>query len=265
MNKGERAELLVQLSLVSMRDLGLSLGNLKVVSVGFSNEYGKIPNDDLEEIKKGNFIYHEMDDSSLAKFCKTIGISKAATGAKADVYINKIGYSLKSNNAAPPAIVNHTARPGFVNVFQRINKNIQGLDKIIDEYWKLRLSGQIGEDIPNSNPLSPFKNHKEYLRPIINYFLFTGTGSKVSEHQAEYILAFGNPNLINKDYKVYNESDAINLFWDKMFFSLRSKKGMNKFPNLSKKQMPLFDSYQRWTKEPEKGKYKGALHIRVSK
>lgn len=39
MNKGERAELLVQLSLVSMRDLGLSLGNLKVVSVGYSYRF----------------------------------------------------------------------------------------------------------------------------------------------------------------------------------------------------------------------------------
>ena len=40
---------------------------------------------------------------------------------------------------------------------------------------------------------------------------------------------------------------------------------MNNFPNLSKKQMPLFDNYNRWTQEPEKGKYKGALHIRVGK
>ena len=44
------------------------------------------------------------------------------------------------------------------------------LDKIINKYWKLRISNQITEDCGNNNVLSPFKDHKETLRPYIEYF-----------------------------------------------------------------------------------------------
>ena len=75
-----------------------------------------------------------------------VGIEKARTSSKADISVNGISYSLKEINGSPPAIVNHTPRHGFENVCSTIGVSIDELDKIIEEYWDLRLSGQIKQD-----------------------------------------------------------------------------------------------------------------------
>ena len=48
--------------------------------------------------------------------------------------------------------------------------NIAPLDEMIKEYWNLRKSGKITEDITNTSPISPFRKYKEYLKPILEYF-----------------------------------------------------------------------------------------------
>ncbi len=54
--------------------------------------------------------------------------------------------------------------------------------------------------------------------------------------------------------------------WDKLIFSLRSKKGIpNNYPDVtSKKLIPLKSSIAKWTKHID-GAYRGALHIRTKK
>ncbi|NLE05562.1 MAG: hypothetical protein GX638_12280, partial [Crenarchaeota archaeon] len=179
---------------------------------------------------------------------------------KADVYINNIGYSVKSLQSAPPALVNHTARDGWERACSYVNESIVELDNIIKEYWEKRNSGIISEDIRNSNPLSPFRNHKEYMTKILNYFLFTGSGSRISPSPAEYILEFDNP-LNTKTWSIYKD-EYLDKFWNNLIFSLRSSKGMGNYPNIKDPNKKA--SMEKWTVLYE-GAYKGALHVRVGK
>ena len=52
------------------------------------------------------------------------------------------------------------------------------LDEMVSEYWDLRTNGVIGEDIQINDSRCPFGNSqqkKEYLKDLINYFLFDGS------------------------------------------------------------------------------------------
>lgn len=257
MNQGERDELITQIKLIELRDKKIPFNGMQISSVGFANkEYQSLPKD----FNIDNLL--NIEDSDLLGFSNKLGIKKSPAGAKADAYINGEGYSLKSNNSAPPALVNHTTRPGFERV---ANADISILDDIIDNYWTLRKSGKIKEDISNSDILSPFNAYKEELKPILNYFLFKGSGSKLSKYQADYILSVVNPLDVNT-WKIYDESNALDIIWDKLIFSLRASKGMpSGYPdNLSIRMQPLKTSIDKWT-ELSSNKYRGALHIRAKK
>ncbi len=190
-------------------------------------------------------------------FLKTI-FPKAPTGTKADLEINGIKYSVKNKLGAKSAIVNHTNRAGFLRVFKLLNLDISQLDKIIDKYWKMRISGEIKEDINNRDINSPFAKNKEYLKPILEYFLFTGTGSKDSNFPADMMLIFDEPED-TENYIILNKSQAVDSLWDDLTFSIRSKKGMPKVynPIEHKDLSPWVRTYQSSAKLP-----KGALHIR---
>ena len=174
------------------------------------------------------------------------------------MYINKIPYSIKSLEKSPPALVNHTARPGWERVCGVINEPIDKLDEIIDKYWSLRNDGIINEDIINSDINSPFKENKEYLSKILNYFLFRGSGSKDSLYPAKFILDFKNP-LDIYTWEIWGEN-YINEHWDRFIFSVRSKKGMGKYPNIT--DIKKKESMDKWVMLCG-DKYKGALHVRV--
>lgn len=256
MNTGERNELLIKLRLVEMRMHNNSAGifnHEKIKSVGFDGkEYLDIPS--------GYENYSTLPDNDLNTLAKITHISKAGIYDKADVYINGIGYSIKSLNAAPPALVNHTARDGWERVCSNVSCDIRQLDNIIAKYWDLRLNGDITEDVNNSNPHSPFAPHKDYLLPILNYFLFKGSGSRDSKHPADYILDFTDP-IDETTWEKYGD-DYIDSHWDKLVFSLRSSKGMGKYPNI--KNLAKKKSMEKWTVY-HSGGYKGALHVRVAK
>ena len=256
MNIGERNELLIKLRLVEMRMQGTSatiFNNQKIISVGFNDiEYKDLPS--------GKINYSSLSDTQLQSITKSIGIGKASTFDKADVYINGVGYSIKSLSSAPPALVNHTARPGWERVCSDIGCSIKPLDKIIEEYWNLRKSGVITEDIGNNHTKSPFVAHKSYLLPILNYFLFKGSGLKASKHQADYILDFTDP-IDETTWQKYG-NNYLDTHWNKLVFSLRSSKGMGNYPNI--KDQSKKASMAKWT-EFYSGGYKGALHVRVTK
>lgn len=192
-------------------------------------------------------------------------IMKAPTVAKRDVMVNGKGYSLKSTRAAPPAIVNHSTREKWIRVCERVGAQIDTLDEMVSEYWELRTHSKIGEDVPSSNYRCPFGNtekRRQYLKALINYFLFDGTGSKDSSYPADYILEFDYP-LAVETWKILDRDSAFDSMWPKMIFSIRAKKGMpTNYPRMwDVKKKALIDPWVRFINE----KYRGALHIRVKR
>lgn len=192
MNIGEIDERLVKLRLIELSikkpHLIINGQQLNINTVGWKRQvYSNLPcNADLETIKKaadkGNYI-------PLENLCLQVGICKAPARSKSDVYINGKGFSIKSHRAAPPAIVNHTPRNGWLRVAKELGyTDITVLDGIIDDYWELRTSGIIQEDIQNNDPDSPFNSHFKYLKPFLEYFLFKGTGSYDSSDPADELL-----------------------------------------------------------------------------
>ncbi len=261
-NTGEYNEILVKLRLIQLRDQKKSIkingSYTKIDSVGmYGIEYSSLPTkiatkDDLQALSNA-----EIDN--IATKC---GATKSKTRDKADVMINGEGYSIKSLQTAPPALVNHTTRPGWENVCTQVGVSIKQLDTIIDKYWNLRTSGDIKEDVSNGLPTSPFHAHKNYLKPILNYFLFTGSGSGKSSNPAKYMLDIENP--VNEDTWTIYGKDFLdkNFHWEKLIFSVRSKKGMGNYPNIkdaNKKQ-----SIEKWTKLHQ-GSHRGALHVSLGK
>lgn len=255
MNSGERDELIIKLVLIDMRDKHISWKNMSITSVGFDAvEYKDLPND-------FSFKKLEGDDNYLINVCKYVGVQKAGVNDKADVYINKIGYSLKSLSAAPPALVNHTNRAGFEVACKHANIDIKDLDVLIKNYWKLRVAGEIMEDVTNGNPKSPFACHKDVIGPVLSYFLFEGSGKGLSPHKADYILDYRNP-IDSTTWHKYSPDDAVDLLWTRLVFSMRSKKGMPTNYNPITFCGKNADSIKQWVVTMN-GSHKGALHIRV--
>lgn len=253
MNHGERNELIKKIKLIEMRDTNIPLSNGTVInSVGFNREYTPLPSD---------FVWDGIneDDDRLLEICENLLVTKSPANSKSDVYINSHGYSLKSFSSANPAIVNHTTRPGFETACTNSGMDINELDNLIDNYWTLRESGIITEDIPNSHLNSPFKDAKDLLKPILEYFLFDGTGRGPSTEPAHFILSHTNP-LDSETWSVINHDDAVDLFWDRLVLSIRPK-GMprNYTADYNGVNAP---SINRWTRLSG-GKYRGALHVRV--
>ena len=258
MNAGERDEIIVQLKLIQLRDNNFYINDIGLLtSIKLDYEYKTFPQGlDINTVVN----YSDTQLKSIASQC---GISKAGGRLKADTIINGEPFSLKSKNYAPPALVNHTTRPGFEFAGKHAGGDIYKLDAIIEEYWEKRMEKIIGEDVSNSHIHSPFKGGKEIIRPFLNYFLFDGTGSGLSKMPANRILEFTDPLNIDT-WHIYDKINAIDMYWDKLFFSLRAKKGMPiNYPNItSKKIIPFKSSISKWTKYID-GDYRGALHIRT--
>lgn len=201
--------------------------------------------------------YEKLLEKRDYNFLKKI-FPKAPTGSKADLEINGIRYSVKNSLGAKSAIVNHTNRGGFLKIFNLLNLDISKLDEIINEYWDKRISGIIKEDTKNQDSNSPFAKHKVYLKPIIEYFLFTGTGRGKSNFPADKMFIFSEPED-TLEYKILTQSQAVDDIWDNLTFSVRSKKGMpRKYdPKKDTDLTPWIRFYPTKTSSP-----KGALHIR---
>ena len=153
MNVGERDELIFKIYMTYKRDYGEALFGEIIDSVSFDGEeFGSLPEGfDLRSMFR-------MDDFALDRLASSLGINKAPTGAKADVYINGEGVSLKSLAAAPAALVNHTARPGFEFACANANTSIDLLDDIVEDYWDKRIQGIITEDTRMSDINCPFRD-----------------------------------------------------------------------------------------------------------
>ena len=268
MNKGERDELLIKIKLLVMQKNNEPIPGIGTIEslINPSSENGQKSLAFGQKIQFNNLnsTLNEIDkynDEELNNYAIKIGFQKASTFAKADIIINHLGVSLKSTRNAPPALVNHTTRPGFEFASNNYSGDIYELDKIINEYWTLRLSNNIKQDVKAID--APFMNKKEIIKPFLNYFLFYGSGSKISSHPAKIILSFESP-LDTNSWKIYDESNSIDHYWNKLVFSMRSK-GMPKgYPNISSRMKEKKTSIDIWTNYIN-DKYKGSLHIRAEK
>ena len=68
---------------------------------------------------------------TLKKLSNKLGIEKSSPKSKADIHINEISYSIKYMSAAPPSIINHTTRKGFVRIATKLNLNISDEEAVI--------------------------------------------------------------------------------------------------------------------------------------
>ncbi len=250
-NKGEYDEMRVKLHLIELRDLQktIKIGKKNIVITKVENA-GK----SCKSLPQGT-ILSNLSDEKIEQLAKKVGALKSPSGSKADVFVNGLGISVKSHRGANPAFLNHTHRAGFLKVCQRVGVNITVLDAIIKNYWDKRKRGLINEDVKNDDNNSPFKDYLDYLRPIINYFLFRGTAQKDSMFPADYVLDFENP--LNEDEWCFTKDDYIDKIWENVVFSIRSKGMPNSYP----KGINSAD-IKPWV-EKINGKYKGALHARV--
>ena len=255
-NIGEYDELRIKLRLIELRDrhqeITIDGTSLEIDSIGLEREFLSLPTG--TDIQK-------LSDLQVEVLANKVGAGKAKGSYKADVNINGNGYSVKSHRSAPPAIVNHTPRWGWYRICQQIGVDISILDNMVEDYFDLRRRGIISEDIYNSDKRSPFGKNKEYLRPILNYFLFKGTGAKDSEYPAKYVLDCGDPYDIST-WKIHDENDYLDIFWDDMKFSMRNK-GFEAYPYTRRGDLWKTPLSEPWAMMFD-GSFKGSLHVRVN-
>lgn len=245
-NRGEENELFLKAFLLQQMFLGNSIPPFgRIADLSFGPGY-PVP----EWKTKYNALLSDYE--ALRQL-----LPKAPTGYKADFGINGKAYSAKYTNAAKSALVNHTARPGFKRVCEEVNADISFLDQLVEDYWEKREAGIIMEDISNADEKSPFRDHKEYFKPILSYFLFKGTGSKASEYQADFVLKFADPFNPNT-YQILSQNEIVDEVWPTLVFSIRSKKGMP--TSYSPEAYPDVAPWVRY--RPGDTNPKGALHIR---
>lgn len=254
MNIGEKDEVLTKLGFIYKRDKGVE--NIKSVAVG-DKECKTLP-DSIHQLSD-LLLLNDEQLIAIAKYC---GCYKSPSTHKADVVVNGVGVSLKSLRGAPPAVLNHTSRFGLQRVCGMCNEGIQEvLDDVVKEYHQLRRAGAINEDVHNDLDISPFRRYKDELKEFINYFVFKGTGFRDSKFPAQYVVDVDDP-FDTSTWKVYDENNFVDENWDKLVFSMRSSKGMGKYPNVHKDRK---DCMSVWAEEHIIGKYSGALHIRLKK
>jgi len=260
MNIGEKNELLLKIYLTYLRDnnpkLETCFGLIK--SVGFGEkEYKSCPKDIDFDSLENNSDNKKKVEEKIEEINKSLNIEKSSPQNKADIYINKIAYSIKYMDAGKPSIVNHTTRKGFLRIAKQLKLNIRDLDDLIKIYWDLRNSDEITEDCSNLNEKSPFKDKKEILKPYIEYYCFTGTGSRDSKHPAQKLVRF-NCYSNHTSWKIIEKSKAIDEIWDGLYFCMRDikKGGIKNYENHPDKSI-----LKPWTKFSS-GKFRGALSVR---
>lgn len=255
MNQGDKDEYLIKLFLVECRE------NKRAIPIGDHIQVVESVENSKHEVigvPERVFDWNKINPGLLVFLCEKIHAGKAGSFYKADVFINGIGISVKSQRGSAPSIINHTSREKILRVMKSINSPIEPLDHIVNRYWCLRLNGG-GEDVSGINSNNPFtvgengETHLYYLKPLLNYFTFKGTGTRDSSAPASYVLSIGNPNDTST-WVYYTEDNFVDSVWEKLVFSIRAK-GL---------PAVITEDIQPWVKEIN-GDKKGALSVRVKK
>lgn len=259
MNAGERDELLAIFTLLHACGRGRGVDGFDTIkSVG---RRARVYRDWRNELGEPGQLRH-TSDARIAQVAAALGVTKASGVEKADVHINGVGVSLKSHRKAPPALVNHTTRPGWQFAAANVDVAIDSLDSAVARYWAQRQAGDIKEDVLNSGPASPFWAARTELAPMLRYFMFAGTGTRRSVAPAEIVLEFTDPTDL-ATWICREPSTVVDELWPRLVFSLRSDKGMPKdYPDVSSRYAKTKSSIARWTVYWQ-NEYRGALHVRV--
>lgn len=258
-NKGERDEYLLKLFLIECRQKSLPVpigDSMQVVrSVGSKKrEYGSLT---------FQLDWKQLEAEELISVCASVYATKAGYNEKADVFINGIGISVKSERGGNPSIINHTTRDKILRVMNSIKAPIAPLDSMVGNYWKLRLARKINEDTCISDINCPFSHPDENacltaLKPLINYFAFDGTGTKDSDAPAQLILSLADPMNVNT-WTYFDKTTFIFAVWKKLVFSIRGKATPIEIDEKNAAHLLM----KPWIRISE-GTLKGALSVRVS-
>jgi len=262
--KIENQYLLAQINVYKNKNLNIGekdeiLLMMQLFNINLNKQFDKLVSIFGDEASKGI----EFIDMNTGNIIKNYNFVKSKIIYKADCKIRmcktNITYniSIKSQNGAHYAVINHT--PRTAKIFSKIGflyEYLDSLDKILKEYIDKRKNGIIHEDtsINNISCLKESKIKSDFINVLL-YFIFIGSGKGVSKCPANSIINYKNEEIIfikcenDKDKKTYIEN-----ILDKIIISLRDK-GMPK---------NITDYSRPWIFETNNSKYKGSLHIRIN-
>ena len=152
----------IVLKLVQLRDTHKN--NINSVQCE-GKELKSIPN--IESLKIGN-----LSVANKKTLCKEIGYSQTSRGKKCDITINGKRTAIRCMNYTDRALVNHSTRPKYEKVCNRLGLSIDELDSIIDHYIERRKNRFFNEDCFYYSTLNPFIPHKEYLKELLTFMAF---------------------------------------------------------------------------------------------
>nr|AYC64168.1 hypothetical protein [Johnson-sea-linkia profunda] len=247
-NFGEFGECFIKAQLLCFQNQNIR------TAFGYIQKLENAPDQLIHNKKLTLFQLHTFTNAELINCFLKSNILKSKNLSKADIFINNQGVSMKIFQQGSPTIINHTHRPNFLRVLEYLKLDIQTLDTC--EYHSLRQNNKIGEDIINSHPLSPFHKFKSYFTPILQYFLFNGSGRGLSKFPAEIVLfvkQMDSGSLPQNWFWFPNSQQFIDEIWDFLIFSIRDK-GLNyeKRSCESQKKMDP-DQYRKTQKLKKKG------------
>lgn len=245
MNKGENGEICVIKMLITIKD-----------------DYKKLINIFGEDAVNGIEIYNM---TTLEPISNINSITKSKSISKSDCLIkikkiNKFIYiSIKCHHGSSPSIINHT--PRSAKVFQINNvlySELNNLDKLIELLNIYRKEGIVGEDIC-INKIVISDDIKNSLISTIRYFMFDGSGSKLSKYPCTAILEVTKPSdILTYKYTLCDTINSqhayINSIYDRVVISMRDK-GMPTKRNILCEPWIFKHNKQNIIK------YKGSLHI----
>lgn len=258
-NCGEIGECILKAQLLCLQNQHIR------TAFGYIQKLENEPDQLIKNKKLTLFKLYTFTKAELISCFVESNILKSKNTSKADIFINNQGVSIKILGLpeGEQTIINHTHRQNFLRVLQDLKLDIQTLDICISEYHYLRQNNKIGEDILNSNPLSPFQKYKSYFTPILKYFLLDGSGRGLSGLPAETILLAKQIATPQNWYCFPHSQQFIDKIWDFLVFSIRDK-GLSyeKRNRESQKKMdPWVHQYR--SKKTQKMKKKGCLHVRI--
>ena len=191
-------------------------------------------------------------------------IKKAAARSKADLVIQfkqteRVRYiSMKSMSGAKPSLLNHTPRSAktFKTTLQPV---LGGIDELAKEYNQKRTNKEIGEDVAFSKLQCFSDEHvKSCFVKMLSYFMFTGTGARLSQNECDSILIINTDNsitFIDCDTDEKKNMYVLSIL-HKCVISFRDK-GMPKPDKIDDECLPWI--YMNETN----GKKCGSIHVRL--
>jgi hypothetical protein len=87
-------------------------------------------------------------------------------------------------------------------------------------------AGIINEDVSNRIDYSPFRNHKDYLKPILTRLFFEGVVPKKGLSADVFLDYEGKEPWNTNTWHPYTRSNYIDYVWEHLRFSFRADRGM---------------------------------------